>query len=221
MTGAQLAVPPRLLYINVQTPETLSLKGTEEEFQPKVETTKTAASTKKTSRERKGRSQPTSELCGKKEWENETEIIRRFHPSNIHLRWLTAFSFEVDFRPITFATLNSTTQQSKRLRDNEKAKLPDDRDASVQASRLCFSSWVHLFLVRWVGFKIFIFLLASYHHLRHCVYVKDRHLCKWFRCSAYLVISWLFQSNVMHSGRTGLNWHLIFPQSVIWEKKRL
>lgn len=52
MTGAQLAVKPHLLYINEQTPETLSLKGTEEEFQAKVETTKTAASTKKRQAER-------------------------------------------------------------------------------------------------------------------------------------------------------------------------
>lgn len=42
---------PRLLYTNEQTPEMLSLKGTEEEFQAKVETTKTAASTKTASRE--------------------------------------------------------------------------------------------------------------------------------------------------------------------------
>ena len=50
MTGAQLAVKSRLLYNNAQTPET-SLKGPEEEFQAKVETTKTAASTKKTDRQ--------------------------------------------------------------------------------------------------------------------------------------------------------------------------
>lgn len=82
---------PRPLYISSQTPETLSLKGTEEEFQAKVETTKTAASTKKTGRERKGRSQPTSELCGKTEWEDETKTVRLFYPSDIQLRLLTGF----------------------------------------------------------------------------------------------------------------------------------
>lgn len=43
---------PRPLYILLQTPETLSLKGTEEEFQAKVEATKTAASTEKRQTER-------------------------------------------------------------------------------------------------------------------------------------------------------------------------
>lgn len=109
MTGAQLAVKPRPLYINSQTPETLSLKGPEEEFQAKVETTKTAASTKKTGTERKGRSQSTSELCGR----TETESVRLFHPLDIRLTLLTAFSFEVDFHPLTFSTWTATTQQSE------------------------------------------------------------------------------------------------------------
>lgn len=54
---------PAPLHINWQSPETSTLKGTEEEFQAKVETTKTAASThthtqKDRHRERKGRRQP-------------------------------------------------------------------------------------------------------------------------------------------------------------------
>lgn len=133
MTGAQLAVAPRLLYNIEQTPEMLSLKGTEEEFQAKVETTKTAASTKTASRERKGRGQPTSGLCGKTECEKETEVTLRFYQFNIFLRWLTAFSFEVDFVP-----QRSTNAAVKRLKDNKKAKLPDDRDASDQALRQFF-----------------------------------------------------------------------------------
>lgn len=111
----------------MQTPET-SLKGTEEEFQEKVETTKTAASTEKTGTERKGRSQPTAELCGKAEWEDETESVRSFYPFDIQLRLLRAFSFEVDFRPTTLATWNATTRQ----RDNKQAKLSDDRDVQFK-----------------------------------------------------------------------------------------
>lgn len=47
MTDAQLAATPRPLCLLERTPETPPLKGTEEEFQAKVETTKTAASTKR------------------------------------------------------------------------------------------------------------------------------------------------------------------------------
>lgn len=101
---------PRLLHTNEQTPEMLSLKETEEEFQAKVETTKTAASTKTASRERKRRGQPTSGLCGKTEGEKETEVALRFHPFNIFLRWLTAFSFEDGFVP-----QRSTNAAVKRL----------------------------------------------------------------------------------------------------------
>lgn len=55
MTGAQLAVAPRLLYTGERTPETLSLKETGEEFQgEKGETTKTAASAKKKKTDRQG-----------------------------------------------------------------------------------------------------------------------------------------------------------------------
>lgn len=47
MTGAQLVNKPRLWYFYTQTPEILLLKGTEEEFKAKAETTKTAGSARK------------------------------------------------------------------------------------------------------------------------------------------------------------------------------
>lgn len=48
----------------------MSFKGTEEEFQAKVETTKTAASTEKERQARGGRD-VVSKLCGKAEWEDD------------------------------------------------------------------------------------------------------------------------------------------------------
>lgn len=130
MTGAQLAMKPRLLYINEQTPETLSLKGTEEEFQAKVVTTKTAASTKKPGTERKGRSQPTSELCGKTEWEDETDSVRLLYPSDIKLRLLTDFILES--RSVTLATWYATTQQW----DREITKRPNSHATATRQLKL-------------------------------------------------------------------------------------
>lgn len=108
----------------------------------KVETTKTAASTKKRKERQaqggEGRGQPPQKASyvARTDWEGETESVRLFQPPDYQLRLLTAFSIGVDFRPLGYLECDNA---AARTRDNnkKKAKLPNDTDTSARAARLC------------------------------------------------------------------------------------
>lgn len=63
MTGAQLAATPRPLYIKSCEPRKRRRLKKQEEFQAKVETTKTAASTKKKTHGEEETGQHVGEVC--------------------------------------------------------------------------------------------------------------------------------------------------------------